>query len=117
MSGIKLYDKNGNHAEITSDGKLKVDAVVNASIAESKYRPNFEYSKNDLSLSKTSYTDIFTVNGELKLDNLDLRFDRDDVFIQIEVDGNIIFDEELERLRDSSDYNLDWQGGNEDDDD
>lgn len=109
MSGTKLYDKDGNHALITSDGKLMIDGSFTAQTT--KYRPAFEYSDTDISLSKSNFTGVLSIMGETKLDCLDLLFDRKETIIQIEVDGVIIFEEELKKLKDY--YKL--KGGDDDD--
>lgn len=95
--------------------RLKVDAEVTVN-AENRFRPKFSYSKSDISLSQGSYTDLFNINVDGKVDALSMNFDRDDVFVQIEVDGVVIYDEENERLASDSDYALEC-GNNYGDDD
>ena len=89
-------------ADVILDGGLKKLIVKSSAELSSDLRIIYEYDKNQI-LDDVTYHTIYTVSGIATISGFFLEFDDKKVWVKLEIDGDDIFDINVEKFKDISD--------------
>ena len=110
-------------AELTASSTVKItggaedyiaDVIEEDSKKKLRVKTDFEVSSSlriieaydqNVTLPDNSYYTIYTTTGEKAVSGIIIRFDDKKVFVKLEIDGQTIFDMNIEKFKEIVDYN------------
>lgn len=102
---VQITDETEQYAVdvVREQGKDKLLAKAESSIS-ADLRIIQEYDQ-DVELDDVNYYTIYSDTGNITCSGFMLKFDDDKVWVKLEIDGNTIFDIDVEKFKDMSDLN------------